>query len=259
MVESWRYLETLGQSGRFNMAADQVLLEQFQRGDLPTLRLYTWNPPTLSMGKSQKLDSINTPWCRNHGIDIVRRTTGGQAVLHGQDITYSLIGDAHSARFSGGILKIYQTLSQVFFHFFQALGLSPQLQPHSRRQRAEQASQVCFAVPSAFEILVEGKKIIGSAQRQTSQGFLQHGTIPLMDQTQTLAGIFKNTPPATLQNKITALETLGVFQHHSEEAVWRLLIDSFQEVFNISLNQQTWSSAEAAAIAKAEADFPSLV
>ena len=241
------------------MAADQVLLQQFQRGDPPTLRLYTWNPATLSIGKSQKLAQIDTAWCQKHGIAIVRRVTGGQAVLHGQDITYSLIGDAHSARFSGGILKIYQTLSQGFFHFFQALGLAPQLQPHTRHERLAQASQVCFAAPSAFEILIAGKKIIGSAQRQTAKAFLQHGTIPLMDQTETLSCIFQNTSQASLQRKITALETLGIWQRHSQAEVWQLLIDSLEQVFNIALNQQTWSPSEAAAIAQAEADFPSLV
>ena len=255
MTEIWRFIEDYAQSGSFNMAADQVLLQQIKRGNTPTLRLYTWNQLTLSIGKNQRLDQIETGWCHENGVALVRRSTGGQAVLHGGDITYSLVGDVQSSRFSGGILHIYQTISQSFVHFFQKLGLSPQLQSHSRRQRAAQASPVCFVVPSAFEILINGRKIIGSAQRQTSTAFLQHGTLPLTDQVPLLSTIFKNTPTETLSLKITALETLGIMEQHSLEDIWQLLVDSFQEVFHIDLQKQNWSAEEKAAIEKESVNF----
>ncbi len=241
------------------MAADQVLLKQMKPGNPPTLRLYTWNQRTLSLGKNQRLDQIDTAWCQENRIALVRRSTGGQAVLHGGDITYSLVGDVRSSRFSGGILEIYQTISQSFFHFFQQLGLSPQLQSHSRRQRGVQASQVCFVVPAAFEILIDGRKIIGSAQRQTATAFLQHGTIPLTNQVPWLSRIFKNTSPDALESKITALDTLGILKHHSQETICQLLLDSFQEVFQVGLQKQAWLSDEKIAIEQEAVNFQPLI
>ncbi len=237
------------------MAADQVLLDQLKKGDTPTLRLYTWDRLTLSIGKNQKLDQINTEWCRENELAIVRRTTGGQAVLHGNDITYALSGDVRSPRFSGGIFSVYQIISQVFRLFFQKLELSPQLQPHDRHERRFRVSQVCFAMPSAYEILIDGRKIIGSAQRRTSKAFLQHGTIPLDDQVPLLSKIFKNTPEQHLRGKVTALESLGVFTRYTQEEIRQLLVDSFQENFQIELQKHDLSLAEKAAIAREQTNF----
>ncbi len=255
MFENWRLIEDRNQYGSINMAADYIALKQFHPGDFPVLRLYTWDRLTLSIGKNQKLNQINLKWCQDHDIPVVRRVTGGQAVLHGNDITYSLVGDVHNQLFSGGILHTYQTISKALFQFFQKLGLSPVLQPHSRHQRQKQASDVCFEVPSAYEILVDGRKIIGSAQRQTSLAFLQHGTIPVDDQVPLLTHIFKNMSAEKLYSKITSLETLGVLRNHSLEDLWQLLINSFQEVFHIYFQKQGWSSEEMAAIEKEAIDF----
>ena len=255
MVDIWRLIESHRQSGSFNMAADQILLRQLKKGDAPTLRLYTWDGLTLSIGKNQRLDQINSDWCQENEIAIVRRSTGGQAVLHGNDITYALIGDAQSPQFSGGIFSVYQTISQGFLLFFQKLNLSPQLQPYTRHERQSRASDVCFAMPSSYEILIEGRKIIGSAQRRTYKAFLQHGTIPLADQVPLLAKIFKNSPEPYLRSKVTDLQTLGVFIQYSQEEIWQLLVDSFQEVFHIELQKQDWSLAENAAIAREQAKF----
>ena len=123
-TEIWRFIESHRQSGSFNKAADQVLFSQLKLGDTPTLRLYTWDRPTLSIGKNQRIDGINTNWCRENELVIVRRATGGQAVLHGNDITYALVGDVRNPRFSGGIFSVYQTISQVFLLFFEKLGFS---------------------------------------------------------------------------------------------------------------------------------------
>ncbi|MBF0276964.1 MAG: lipoate--protein ligase family protein [SAR324 cluster bacterium] len=255
VTEVWHLIEDERQSARFNMAADQVLLNRQSCGDAPTLRIYTWNQATVSLGKNQRLDHIDREWCRENGVSLIRRSTGGQAVLHGGDLTYSLVGDVQSTRFSGGILQIYQTISQSFFHFFQNLGLSPQLQSHSRRTRVAQASQVCFIVPAAFEILIDGRKIIGSAQRQTSTAFLQHGTIPLDDQIPLLSRIFKDTSSEVLRAKVTSLETLKILDTYSQTDLWQRLLASFQEVFQINLKHRTWTSNEIQAIEQEKSEF----
>ncbi len=240
------------------MAADQVLFSQLKKGDTPTLRLYTWDRPTLSIGKNQRIDAIDTNWCRENELVIVRRATGGQAVLHGNDITYSLVGDVRNPRFSGGIFSVYQTISQVFLLFFEKLGLSPQLQAQTHRERRAKASQVCFAMPSAYEILIKGRKIIGSAQRRGPKAFLQHGTIPLTDQVPLLIKIFKQVPESYLRSKVSALQTLGVFNQFTQDEIRRVLVDSFQDVFHIELRKQDWSPAEMAAITEEEACFPAI-
>ncbi|MGK5092060.1 lipoate--protein ligase family protein [Deltaproteobacteria bacterium TL4] len=239
----WRLLQDLDKSGSFNMAADQVLLEQFHPGNPPTFRLYTWNRLTLSIGKNQNLDDdIDGDWCQANGIEIIRRATGGKAVLHGKDLTYALIGDTRDPRFSGGIMNTYKFISQGFVDFFEALGLAPQIQPYS--PRPSQATPVCFARPSAFELLIDGKKIIGSAQRQTANAFLQHGTIPIQDQTALLAHIFPHSTAAELQKEVTSLEACGVLQNYKVPELLELLLEILQKVFQIRWAPSTWSAVE---------------
>ncbi len=243
-MESWRLIEDHQWTGTQNMAADHVLLRHFQPGSSPILRLYTWDCITLSVGKNQRLDAINQEWCRTQGIPIIRRPTGGQAVLHGNDLTYSIIGDPQDTRFSGGIVQTYQTISQAFVRFFQNLGMTPQLQPHSRAQRVAQASQVCFVVPSSYEILLNNRKIIGSAQRQTATAFLQHGTIPLQDQVPYLAHIFRNTSPEMLYQKTTDLNTAGGLANQSETSLRKTLKSCFAEVFQVAFDETGWTRVE---------------
>ena len=247
------------------MAADQVLLERFCPGATPILRLYAWECPTLSIGRNEPLDSAFDPQrCAELSIPIVRRITGGKAVLHGSDLTYSVVGGVLAPEFVGGVLDNYRFLAQGFVRFFEQLGLRPELQSASRKPADP---HVCFADPSAYEILIEGRKLIGSAQRvrtvrnedgSSKRVFLQHGSIPLADPSETLADLFPHTSVEALQQQMHSLERLGVLRRHGFQELRTFLKEAFTERLDVSFQAQPWTPEERLAITAAESRFPPL-
>lgn len=163
------------------MALDEALLESVQAGQSPpTLRLYDWKPATLTLGYAQPLRSADLPRLEALGWGIVRRPTGGRAILHVDEITYSVTARADEPRVRGGVLESYQRLSQALLAAVEALDV-PAIgkQQSGKRQRQEEPNPICFEAPSDYEITVEGKKLLGSAQARRKEGVLQHGSLPL--------------------------------------------------------------------------------
>jgi len=246
-------------SGAHNMAKDEFCLEQAARTGRPVLRLYRWERLTLSVGRAQKLErELRLEACRAAGIPLVRRITGGRAVLHGGDLTYAVAAPAHEPRFQGGIMAIYREISAVFVHFLRDLGLDPQVKCYSGRERGELASPVCFATPSAFEILVAGRKLVGSAQRLQARGFLQHGSIPLAPQADTLARVFRGADADGLRATMTDLATLRGAQPLPVAEVADRLARSFAAVMDTTLEPAPWGETEAARVRGLEAGYPYL-
>ena len=127
-MEVWRLIMDVPRSGSFNMAADHLLLDNYSRDDHPVFRVYEWESPVLSFGRNEKLDHrINLYACESQGIPIIRRITGGKSVLHGFDITYSIVGGFKGKQFCGGVLENYRFLAKGFYSFFEELGLDPKL------------------------------------------------------------------------------------------------------------------------------------
>jgi len=155
-----------------------LLLRSADETQPPVLRLYTWDPPTLSLGYAQRLDMhVNMEKCRQRQFGVVRRITGGKAVLHHHELTYSLTGSVHRFPFNQDLLGTYHTIAQGFLKFFDLLGIDASLAAPDPLKNAGMSS--CFACPSAYEILVNGKKILGSAQKRTNTAILQHGSLLL--------------------------------------------------------------------------------
>ncbi len=114
-MEIWRLIEDIPRTGSFNMAADQVLLENYSENENPVFRIYEWAGATLSLGRNEKLDKrIDLEACEDFGIPVIRRTTGGKAVLHGFDLTYSLVGGVLDKQFNGGVLDNYRFIAKGF-------------------------------------------------------------------------------------------------------------------------------------------------
>jgi lipoate-protein ligase A len=178
---TWRLLITPNQSGTENMALDESLLESVAREpSRMILRLYGWTPFCLSLGYAQPVSDADREALEAQGWDLVRRPTGGRAILHGDEITYAVIGPERNPYMRGGVLESYQHLSEGLVQALLHLGLKPTVEPDSARLNEEQrANPVCFEVPSAYEITAGGKKLIGSAQTRRYGAVLQHGTIPL--------------------------------------------------------------------------------
>ena len=263
----WRLIEDIPRSGSFNMAADLMLLDNYSQDDYPVFRIYDWECPTLSLGRNEVLDSrIDLEVCESLEIPVVRRTTGGKAVLHGFDLTYSLVGGVLDQQFSGGVLDNYRYLAKGFSRFFQRLGLNPDIQERTIRKKNKDP-HICFVDPSAYEILVEGRKIIGSAQRVRAihqpdslpnRVFLQHGSIPLKDSVVQIAQIFPYVHEDCLRQEMHSLESVGIYPGRSMHRLRQLLLESLQETFQLEWERRSWSVEELGLIKDSETAFQSV-
>jgi len=211
MRDRWRLLHTPSAPGAWNMAVDEAILESMATGQAPpTLRLYSWHPWCLSLGYFQPFALVNTAACKRSGIDIVRRPTGGSAILHAQELTYSLIAPMNEPLVAGDILTSYRKIAAALVAGLRGLGLPVELAQgegpgnrhqtvgsvnlntfisdgivpdHGQTDKAGLQTMVrpapCFIRPSAYEIMARGKKLVGSAQMRRNGMLLQHGAIPL--------------------------------------------------------------------------------
>jgi lipoate-protein ligase A len=172
-------LEDRPRSGAENMALDEAIMDAAAAGDAPpTLRLYRWAPPCLSLGKRQPLGGVLLDRCARDGVQVVRRATGGLAILHTDELTYSIATRPDDPRAAGAILDAYRSLSLGLVTALGLLGIQPEMAPVAPGG-AHSASAVCFEQPSAYEISVAGSKLIGSAQVRPQGRVLQHGSLPL--------------------------------------------------------------------------------
>ncbi len=162
------------------MAVDESILEHIYRGESKTtLRLYSWNPPCLSLGHAQSFKDVDVERLRSNGWDVVRRATGGRAILHTDELTYSVTGSADEPILAGGILESYNRLAKALLYAVQSLSVPVEMKEHEDGHTKQNLNPVCFEVPSTYEITVNGKKLIGSAQARKKEGVLQHGSLPL--------------------------------------------------------------------------------
>ena len=161
------------------MAADEAILDACSRGEsLPTLRLYAWEPACLSIGYAQPFQDVDVTRLQMRGWELVRRPTGGKAVLHVDELTYSVIARADEPRMVGTVLESYNRLAQALMEALRLLSLQVEMKEQPGTGEGNN-NPVCFEVPSTYEITVGGKKLIGSAQSRRKEGVLQHGSLPL--------------------------------------------------------------------------------
>ena len=176
---NWRLLITPPAHGAWNMAADESILEHIGRGEsAPTLRLYAWSPPCLSLGSAQPFSDVDVNRLNQRGWEVVRRATGGRAILHTDELTYSVIAPANEPRVEGSVLESYNRLAQALLLAVKTLELPVEMKEGKAGENTT-PNPVCFEVPSTYEITVNGKKLIGSAQARKKDGVLQHGSLPL--------------------------------------------------------------------------------
>jgi lipoate-protein ligase A len=172
--EAWRFLDddVAVRAGAANMAVDHALLESVQAGAAPILRFYRWSAPTLSFGRNQPARGI---YDQASHVQKVRRPTGGLAVLHDREVTYSV---AIPVAALGGPRATYLAINQALLCGLQQLGVPAELSPSLPRSRFG-AVQPCFAEPAEGEVVAQGRKLVGSAQRYERRVILQHGSILL--------------------------------------------------------------------------------
>ena len=178
---SWRLIiDPDPRSGAANMALDQALAESAAAGTArPALRFYRWSPPAVSLGRHQPFAELNVEVAERMGYEIVRRPTGGRAILHIDELTYSITAARDEPRVRGGIMDAYLRISNALVTGLQGLGLATVDKAAGDVRAGRDVSPACFEVPSAYEITVDGRKLIGSAQSRRAGYVLQHGSLPL--------------------------------------------------------------------------------
>ncbi|MFD0678207.1 MULTISPECIES: lipoate--protein ligase family protein [unclassified Paenibacillus] len=185
MKSQWRFISSGMNDPAYNMAVDEAILTAHSEGKVPpTVRFYGWNPATLSIGYFQKaVEEIDFDQIKQEGLGFVRRPTGGRAVLHDKELTYSIIVEESYPGIPSGVTQAYRVLSEGLLLGFRKLGLDARMvQLESEEDKSKYASMgsaACFDSPSWYELVVEGRKIAGSAQTRQKQVVLQHGSILL--------------------------------------------------------------------------------
>lgn len=181
-MDKWRLITNKKGNGYYNMAVDEAIMNFHSQMKVPpTLRFYSWNPPALSLGYFQKVKKeVDYQKCSEQGINLVRRLTGGRAILHNQELTYSIILREDYNLLSDSIEKSYQQISRGLVEGLQSLGVPAELKAVERGKKAPLGhSAACFDAPSWYEVILDNKKLIGSAQRRKKGVILQHGSLPL--------------------------------------------------------------------------------
>lgn len=239
----WRLLRNGGEVGEWNMALDEALWRSFPMVGRPSLRIYRWNAPTLSIGYSQSVEELDLGECGRRGIAVVRRPTGGRAVLHDLEVTYSLV---HSTEKMGSIKDSHLRVSQALRSGLRRLGLAAELA--KREQSSQNPTAACFEAPSSFELAVAGKKIAGSAQVRNHLSLLEHGSIPLELHPQRLAAVLR--PRGLSSKELLRLlweRARGLREFIPElraEEIEQAIIAGFEEQFRVELVEDSPKEGE---------------
>lgn len=237
--KTWRLIEHAPSRGSWNMAVDEAILESVYNGiSIPTLRLYTWDPACLSLGHAQPYTEVNTETLITNGWDVVRRPTGGRAILHVDELTYSVIAPEDEPRVRGGVLESYLRLSEALMESLEYIGLSPRAEEKQTGGKKSEPNPVCFEVPSNYEITVNGKKLIGSAQARRKEGVLQHGALPLYgDLTRIITALrFSDEDEKTKAESRLLAHATTVENELGYPVTWEQANHAFKKAFQNALN-----------------------
>ncbi len=212
-----------------NMAIDEVLLES----KVPILRIYQWEPAAVSIGRFQDLCDIDVEFCKESEIDIVRRITGGKTVLHENELTYSFIAD--KGKMPRAITDSYNIISSAIILGLQSLGFDPKM---NKTATVNKQNPVCFQEHSFNEIVINQKKIVGSAQTRVKGKLLQQGSILTGMDIKRLSNCFLQKPEFhDLSKSITYIKT-------TEEKLKGAMKYGFSMIFKTRLNKRDLSSEE---------------
>ncbi len=203
LASDWTVLRSAPADGAHNMAVDLALLREAQASGRATLRLYTWTSPTLSLGRHERaVGRFSEARLRDAGVDIVRRPTGGRALLHGPELTYSIAAPSGD----GALRWRYDCINALLSDALHTLGVSAtsfRAVKHSRP-----GSSFCFSEPSSGELTVDGAKLVASAQLEEPGAFLQHGSLLLRDAQSSIAGLLEESATVDTSTRASALEDL---------------------------------------------------
>jgi lipoate-protein ligase A len=259
--DTWRLLIDQPADGAANMARDEAILSSQAGGAAqPTLRLYRWHRACLSLGRFQRADAIDRAACARAGVAIVRRPSGGRALLHDAELTYAMIARADHPLFGDqSILATYRQISLALLAGLRRLGLAAELAGTTKDERrktndessstsslvvrpSSRSSAACFDTAAAYELTVAGRKLAGSAQTRRAGSILQHGAIPLTAHAERLAALLRH-PPDDLGAKMIALDQAAGRRIEFDELA-DALIAGFRDAWGIEFERGELSEHE---------------
>ncbi len=246
MNNLWRFIPYAEYNGELNMAIDETLLEAHRRNECPpTLRLYGFKPSCITIGYSQKVDQNYINKFQSYNLAVVKRPTGGRAVLHHQNLTYSFIATADHHMLSGSIVKSYKQISQGIINAYENFGI---ILETNNNEHTFSKSINCFDILSRADLQAKGKKIVGSAQLRRLNSILQHGSINLYAQEDLSKIVFNN-------NAFTA-DNYNIFADENSQNIYqtnliknlpeieKAFIKSFSENFNVTFEIKPLTTVE---------------
>lgn len=249
LKETWLFLNSGACSPAYNMACDEALLNWQSEGKIPpVIRFYSWDPATLSIGYFQRAKKeINLDAVKGYGLGFVRRPTGGRAVLHEHELTYSVIVSEEHPKMPKSVTEAYRVISEGVLQGFRELGLDAYFSvPRSEEEKMDlkkPKSSVCFDAPSWYELVVEGRKVAGSAQTRQKGVILQHGAILLDLEEDKMFDLFNFRDPAerekmqaNFKNKAVTINQLIGRKISLEQAVTAFK-SGFEKGLNVDLQE----------------------
>jgi lipoate-protein ligase A len=287
-METWRLLIDQPARGAANMARDEAIATCAHGGPPPTLRLYRWRPACLSLGRFQRSAEVDRAACARDCVEVVRRPSGGRALLHGCELTYAVIARADHPLLGGAsILESYRRISLALLAGLRRLGVAAELRPATSRRgdrvtgrqgdeatendalthspahpvthSPAHASAACFDTAAAYELTVAGRKLVGSAQTRWNVGghagagvLLQHGAIPLTPHAGRLAALLRRAPDDLGAKMIALDEALGRTATFDELA--QALVAGFTESWGVAFERGELTDQERALEEQLRAD-----
>ncbi len=253
-MQEWRLINCGEQDGAWNMALDEALLHSVENGTSPPiLRLYRWKPATVTLGYFQQgSDVVNLSACREFGYSVVRRFTGGRAVLHDSEVTYAVISSEQNDTFPGGVSQNYHVIAEILQATLAEFGLQTTISSGRKERACAEGVErsACFTAPALSELVYNGQKMTGSAQKRLSTAFLQHGSIPIDVDPEKLYHSLNTGDLSNIKRRIERLaDQVGWMNRWLDRAVdidsvEQCLISQFKRLLNLNFTVDLPTSEE---------------
>lgn len=233
----WRLIDTGASGAEFNMALDEAIASLVLQGEMPpTLRFFSWERPSVTIGHFQRFSDVNIAFCEKNAIPVVRRPTGGRAILHSDEITYSFSARNTDNREFKNLLNSYKTIAGAFSLAFKSLGMDVSIRHGREKGKRLVRNPHCFKSVSFGEITIKGNKILGSAQKRYREGFLQQGSMPFSIDQRAYDEIFAKS------DGITGLA--DIYPSIGESELKSAIRDAFEKTFGITLRRDGLTEEE---------------
>ncbi|MBN2184350.1 MAG: lipoate--protein ligase family protein [Candidatus Krumholzibacteriota bacterium] len=243
-MKQWYFLDDEDSAGAVNMAVDEYLLDHYDdRGDSPVLRLYSFDPPAISVGFHQVPGEVlDLEAVKSAGLDLVRRITGGRALLHDGELTYSVTAPLDSVFFPSGLQETFISISNAIVDALKILGIDAMISGGKAFKGGKDTVSPCLVSTSRHEITAGGRKIVGSAQRRRSGSFLQHGSILLRPGSERIVDYLRGDFPP-LSGLVTNIEA-ETGMHLTRDDLAGAMVSAFQQNFDMLVEPLIFSSED---------------